>query len=109
MSAHNQTNLFGRDRFIPLSAVALPLANVGIWASIRYTGGAHGHGLLIAGAVVAAESALITWFCATRTQRKTAAWSLTGTLLNVTVSAGAIMLVTLLILVVGYAGGRAGD
>jgi hypothetical protein len=46
------------------------------------------------------------WFCATRTERRPAAWSLVGALLNFAVSAAAIMLVTLIILVVGYAGGR---
>jgi hypothetical protein len=109
VSAHNASNPFGRDLFIPLSAGALPLANLGIWAAIRYTGGAHGHGLVIAGSLAAAETALIAWFCATRTERRTAAWSLIGALLNVAVSAAAIMLVTLIVLVIGYAGGRAGD
>jgi hypothetical protein len=109
VSAHNPTDTFERDPFIGLSAVALPLANVGLWAAIRYTGGAHGHGLLIGGSVVGAETVLITWFCATRTKRKTATSSLVGAVLNVTVSAAAIMLVTLIVLVIGYAGGRAGD
>lgn len=63
---------------------------------------------MIAGSVAAAETALITWFCATRTERRTAAWSLIGALLNVAVTAAAIMLVTLIVLAIGYTGGRTG-
>lgn len=109
MSNSEEIETFGGGPFIWLSGVALPAANAGLWAAIRFTGGAHGHGPLIAGSVVAAEGIFITWFCATKTKRNTARWAALGAILNVTLSALAIMVITLIVLVLGYAGGRAGD
>ena len=109
MTTSDETDTFGRDPFIWLSAVALPIANTGLWAAIRFTGGAHAPGPLIAVSAVGAESIFITWFCAKKTKRSTSRWAARGAILNVMLSAVAIMVVTLVVLVLGYAGGRPGE
>lgn len=105
MPADNPSNAAHGDHLIALSALALPLANVGLFFTIRHTGGAHGHGPVIAGTIVAAETALISWFCARKTKRRRLAWSAIGALLNIAVSVVGIYLIIFVVLAAGNWGG----
>ena len=105
LSTAHQRQPARRDHFIHFTAIGLPLVNQALYWGIRLTGGAHRHGYLIAAITIVAESLLISWFCATKTNRQTWTWSVIGGLLNIVVSVAGIYAVTFVTLAVSYAGG----
>jgi hypothetical protein len=109
MSRSDATTHPKRDRLIVFVAGVLPATNLAVYCLVRFNGGAHGHGPELVAAVVAAELAVIVWFCMRMTARAIAVWAPLGLLIDIAASTVAIYVLVFALLIVGYSTSGGGN